>query len=330
DGYLISWNNREAHGFRVSDDAFGFGPIHRSSLLERRTREELAEGPVSLGEAVDITALAATTDLRAQELMPLLERVMGATPPAGLDPRAGRMWELLRTWAADDLGHRRDHDADGEYEHAQAVAIMDAWWGDTPEHPDSSRLIDAIFEAGQPIDPFEALGLEVSDGNLRGHVGSAFQDHAYAHPHKDLRQVLGDDVTDPFSRTYCGNGDPDRCAQRLWTSLSETAAALEEEFGTADVDAWRREVADDDIRHVAVGVVGVPAIHWQNRPTFQQVVDVGGTLDEPVAPAPVRPAPGPRPLPATGGGASLLGLALLLLAGLSLRGRRREPLATRR
>ncbi|MBW3620478.1 MAG: penicillin acylase family protein [Actinobacteria bacterium] len=329
DGYLISWNNREAHGFRVSDDEFGFGPVHRSSLLERRAREELAEGPISLGEAVDITALAATTDLRSQELMPLLERVMGASPPAGLDDRTAGMWQHLRAWAADDHGHRRDHDADGSYEHAQAIAIMDAWWGDTPEHPDSSRLIDAIFEEGQPIDPFEALGLAVSDGNLRGHVGSAFQDHAYAHPHKDLRQVLGDDVTDPFSRTYCGNGDRDVCASRLWTSLSDTAAALEEEFASPEVDAWRREVADDEIRHSTVGVVGVPPIHWQNRPTFQQVVDLGGTLDEPVAAPP--PAQGPRPLPATGGGAAwtALGLVLAVLAVLG-RGRRRHAAAARR
>jgi len=30
---------------------------------------------------------------------------------------------------------------------------------------------------------------------------------------------------------------------------------------------------EDDIRHTTAGIVGVRAIDWQNRPTFQQVIE---------------------------------------------------------
>src|SRR6185295_13922404 len=37
---------------------------------------------------------------------------------------------------------------------------------------------------------------------------------------------------------------------------------------------WKRAIADEDVRQTAVGVTTVPAIHWINRPTFQQVVQI--------------------------------------------------------
>jgi hypothetical protein len=59
--------------------------------------------------------------------------------------------------------------------------------------------------------------------------------------------------------------------------MSQAAADLQAEFGSANVADWRREVADEDVRHTAAGVTAVPAIHWINRPTFQQVVQLPGT-----------------------------------------------------
>jgi hypothetical protein len=152
----------------------------------------------------------------------------------------------------------------------------------------------------------------------------------FAHVQKDLRQVLGDPVTDPWTHTWCGGGDLDVCAERLWASLSETAPTLEAEFDSADVDTWQRTRADDAVRHQAIGVVGVPEIHWVNRPTFQQVVQ-WPAASEPTEPSPETPggaSPGGAPdgggdLPATGAGAlmAVLGLGLLGMA-LGLRRRR--------
>jgi hypothetical protein len=46
-----------------------------------------------------------------------------------------------------------------------------------------------------------------------------------------------------------------------------------------DVADWRRDMTYEDVRHSAAGVTNVPAIHWINRPTFQQVVQIGGDMD---------------------------------------------------
>ncbi|TMA36420.1 MAG: hypothetical protein E6J79_13250 [Deltaproteobacteria bacterium] len=106
------------------------------------------------------------------------------------------------------------------------------------------------------------------------HVGSAFDDAFYSHPDKDLRQVLGLPVTDPWSRTYCGNGALAACRATLWHAMDQAAADLEAEFGDPSVANWKRVPADDEIQHSAVGVTTVPAIDWINRPTFQQVVQI--------------------------------------------------------
>jgi hypothetical protein len=174
------------------------------------------------------------------------------------------MRNRLATWAA-TRAHRRDKNDDGQYDDPQAPAIMDAWW---------PRLAHAIFDAPSG-GALEKLAITIDDPNRRNHVGSAFQDGVYSHVNKDLRRVLGLPVVAPWSRKYCGHGNVPACRATLWASLSQAAADLEAEFGSPAVADWRRQVADEDVRHVAAGVTTVPAIHWINRPTFQQVVEVG-------------------------------------------------------
>ena len=60
------------------------GNVHRSSMLEKRALEALEDCPVDVGEAVDIAVLASTATC-GRRRSPLLERVMGETPPDGLD-----------------------------------------------------------------------------------------------------------------------------------------------------------------------------------------------------------------------------------------------------
>jgi acyl-homoserine lactone acylase PvdQ len=261
-GYLTSWNNKQARGFMANDANWSYGPTYRSEMLDHQITKRLAQGKIDRPAFVDAMEEAATVDLRGQEDLPLLLRVLGTTAPAGSDPRAQDMRNRLAAWATAEA-HRRDHNNDGAYDDAVSPAIMDAWW---------ARATAAIF-AGNG-DPITTLGIGLDDPNRIHHIGSSFQDGTYSHINKDLRQVLGDNVRGRMSRTYCGGGNLNACRSALWSSLALAAADLTTEFGSANVADWQRTPDYEDIRHTAVGVTGVPAIHWVNRPTFQQVVQI--------------------------------------------------------
>ena len=262
-GFLTSWNNKQAPGFKANDRQFAYGPVFRSQMLDVRIRAAIAAGPIDRADLVDAMEDAGTVDLRGQEDLALLLQVLGATAPGGVDPRAQEMRDRLAAWLTTET-HRRDRDHDGAYDDPQAPAIMDAWW---------TRLAHGMFDSasGAAIDN---LALTLDDGNRRDHIGSSFDDAFYGHVNKDLRQVLGLPVADPWSRTYCGNGVLAACRATLWSAMSQAAADLTSEFGSPSVANWKRQVADEDVRQQAVGVTSVPAIHWINRPTFQQVVQI--------------------------------------------------------
>jgi len=262
-GFLTSWNNKQAPGFSANDREFGYGPVFRSQMLDVRIAAAIGAGPIDRADLVDAMEDAGTVDLRGQEVLPLLLQALGATAPGTADARAQDMRDRLAAWVA-TATHRRDRDHDGAYDDPQAPAIMDAWW---------PRLVHAMFDvaSGNAVDN---LHLDLDDANRRNHVGSAFQGAVYGQVQKDLRRVLGLPEVGPLSRAYCGNGILADCRAALWSSMSQAAADLQAEFGSASVADWRRQVADEDIRHVAVGITAVPAIHWINRPTFQQVVQL--------------------------------------------------------
>ena len=81
--------------------------------------------------------------------------------------------------------------------------------------------------------------------------------------------------TDPgaWSRTYCGGGDATACAQDLRASLRSAVVRALAEQGVTSVSQLTYDKHIDDIRATTAGVVGVRDIDWQNRPTFQQVVE---------------------------------------------------------
>ncbi len=263
EGYITSWNNKQAPGWKANDRQFSYGPVFRSQMLDKRILRAINAGPIDRADLVDAMEDAGTVDLRGQEDLDLLLQVMGPTAPGDADPRAQDMRDRLAAWLATET-HRRDHDHDGEYDDPQSPAIVDAWW---------TRLAHAMFDASS-ADAIHNLQLQLDDTNRRDHIGSSFDDAFYSHVNKDLRQVLGQSVASPWSRTYCGGGVLADCKTALWQSMSQAAADLEAEFGSPNVADWKRAIADEDVRHTAVGVTTVPAIHWINRPTFQQVVQI--------------------------------------------------------
>ncbi|MCZ7526881.1 MAG: penicillin acylase family protein [Acidimicrobiia bacterium] len=278
EGWITSWNNKPAPGFRASDDQFSYGPVHRVDLLNTRLATAVAGGErLDRAAVVDIVMDAATVDLRGQEVLPLVLEVMGTDAPAGVDPRLLDVRERLEVWASQGA-HRLDRDRDGAYDDPQAPAILDAWW---------PLLVGAVLgeAAGHP---FETLGLPI-ENHPRSHGGSSWLSGAYGQVERDLRSITQGSAPDSGTgsgRAHCGGGDLAACRAALWTSLDEAAGMLEAEFASPDVDAWQRVPADDEIRYSSL-LVGLPPMHWVNRPTFQQVVQLEsrGQAREPSRPS---------------------------------------------
>src|SRR4029078_2093931 len=105
-------------------------------------------------------------------------------------------------------------------------------------------------------------------------LGSAFNNGLYSQVNKDLRRVLGQPESAPWSRAYCGAGEINACRTALWESLSQGALDLESEFSSPNVADWKRTISDDAVVHSAVGVTKDSAIHWITGAAFQQVVQI--------------------------------------------------------
>ncbi len=262
-GYITSWNNKEAPAWSAADDQFSFGPVYRSQLLDRRIEAAIAAGPLDRAALVSAMEDAGTVDLRGDADLPLMVHVLGPLAPPGADPRATALRDALARWAAAGA-HRRDRLNTGAYDDPIGPAVMDAWW---------PLAVHAIFDptSGHAI---EHLAIPVNDPP-QNHIGSAFDGGLSSQVNKDLRQVLGRLVMGPTSATYCGGGDLSACRAALWQSLSAAAGRLQAEFASPTVSAWQRHPADDRINFAKIGVTGVPAMEWVNRPTFQQVVQIG-------------------------------------------------------
>jgi acyl-homoserine lactone acylase PvdQ len=264
-GYLISWNNKQAPGWRASDADWEYGPVHRSQRLERRVRAALrGGGRLSLKELVAIMGDAGTVDLRGQEVLPWLLRVVGKSD----DPAVA----ALRAWHSRGA-HRRDADGDGFYEDAVAVAVMDAWFEPMVravyEPVLGSELVDRIAKINQ----IDYTPMDGPDTWFYGWLG---------YVQKDLRQLLGTRVRGKQSRVYCGRGSRSRCRAILLSSLATAREAVVAKYGSLDAVRIPSTcpITDppscDQLDFIAAGGVETPPIPWQDRGTFQQAAEPGG------------------------------------------------------
>ncbi|MFC4077188.1 penicillin acylase family protein [Salinithrix halophila] len=263
-GYFVNWNNKQAPGFRANDANFNYGPVFRSLTLEKRLKKAIeSDEKLTTADMVNITTAAGTVDLKGQEVYPYVLKILGKQAP-GNDQKLQAMRDRLAEWVKTG-GYRRDiAPRDGQYDNATAIAIGDAFF---------APLVKGIFGA-----PLKGIRPPVKlEDRPDQHLGSAYQEGYYPFVQKDLRQVLGEKVTDPWYKTYCGNGDRAACRDILWNALSEAAAHLEKEYSSASVDDWIYGSQRDAIRQSTLGALSLPDMGWVNRPTFQQVVQVQST-----------------------------------------------------
>jgi hypothetical protein len=81
--------------------------------------------------------------------------------------------------------------------------------------------------------------------------------------------ALGVHVAAPYRLLRCADGTLAGCRKAIIASLRATAKALGD-----DTSLWDADEGADAIDYSAVGLVDLPNMPWQNRPTFQQVVQV--------------------------------------------------------
>jgi acyl-homoserine lactone acylase PvdQ len=254
DGYLISWNNKEAHGWRKGPREWDNGPVHRAIMLKHWLLREKRRG----GGKVDFAALtrsvnrAATTDLRADAVLPWLLRVIRSEPTADKP-----YLDLLRAWRKAG-GQRLDGDGDNLYDNGPAVTVMDAWW---------PKLVTAMFADDLGEELFDRVEGEVLG---LGDFGWSWATHVQ----KDLRAVLGRHVRGHYSRLYCGRSRA-ACRGVLLKALDEAVAEVASKRG-ADPAKWTVPATCDEgcdqIEPNTAGAVDTPPFPWQNRGTYHQVV----------------------------------------------------------
>ena len=344
--YLVSWNNKQAPLWSSADDHYSYGALYRSQLIENGVQKGIAGGAKMPTEKL-VSAMdeAATMDIRAVKLWPILRQVIG-TPS---DPQLADAVAKLDAWY-NDGGHRRDlanHDITkpGTYAHNPAITIMDAWWPKLLAAEFKPVLGDAVFSqlqvmqnfgaavpGGQPSAPDYADGwYGYVDKDLRDLLAASAPRAAVrkrcrivvrrAHGKKRRVRVCGKakrkravkrassaaataaarkhraakrrhrkragkhtatGVAMPagaYSRIYCGGGSLAACRAGLLDSLKAALAVTPAQiYGQGSCASDPEASCFDMNSSVIAGGISVQPFPFQNRPTFQQVVELTRTL----------------------------------------------------
>ena len=88
-GWMTSWNNKHAPGFRAADSRFSYGPVQRVDLLDKGIKALKRKGKISLVDLVNVMGEAGTTDLRGSHVLPWMlkwRHGLGFVPGASVLP----------------------------------------------------------------------------------------------------------------------------------------------------------------------------------------------------------------------------------------------------
>ena len=273
-GLIISWNNKEAPGWRKGPTEWSNGPVHHAMILQRDVFGELH----SHGGRINLTGLTravnetATTDLRGEDVYPLMRRVIEHG-----HGESERLLRILDAWHRSG-SNRLDANGDNVYDHSAAVALMDAWW---------PRFVRAEFQPGLGVALF---------GKVESNILSLSSDFGWdwgSQVQKDLRNALGLHERGRYSRVYCGGpvAEPVRgprllhvrrsCRSVLLSTLRAAIADVKRRLGP-NPSQWKvyatckdSSTCDEIVPNTA-GAVDTPAFPWQNRGTYHQIDEITG------------------------------------------------------
>ena len=255
-GYMTNWNNGVAHGFGAADSEWNSnGSVGRVNLLNFNLKRIQKHGRWSPAQVTSAMNAAATQDVRAILMVPLLAKLLhGSTPPS---PEAKQMLDLLVQWRRYG-GNRLDLNDDGKVDHPGA-AIMDVAYPNIVNNALAARL-------GQSLLP------ELDDLSSRWDAppGGQFSGW-YQYFDRDIRGLLAKKrLPDQFNLGYCGKGHLKACRHQVWTAIQAAANQLAGEQGTPDPAAWRASASAEEIEFSPLPLV---TMRYTNRPSgIQQVI----------------------------------------------------------
>ncbi len=269
--YLVSWNNKQAPGWAASDAEFAYGPLQRQQMIADHVRRAIRGGhKMGLEQLVQSMEEAATEDIRLRDLRILLKAI--GKPR---DARLRNAIAILKGWRSKG-GHRRDLDKNGRYDDDDAVTLMDAFW---------PRLVDAEFGRvlGRTTTSRLTDMLATGANGVGGSGASApdFYSGWWGYVNKDLRKLFGRArIRGRWSRAYCGRGSRKRCRKLLRSALlSALSVSRKDLYGHASDCASNAQALCWDMNRFTVAAgIDVPNFPLQNRPTFQQTVELTRSL----------------------------------------------------
>jgi acyl-homoserine lactone acylase PvdQ len=276
--FQVSWNNKPAPSFSAATTKYAWGSIYRMQLIRNFIEADIAGGKkMGIEQLISAMDEAATQDIRMVELWPILKQILGT--PA--NPQLQAAIAKLESWYAHG-GHRRDLTnkniaTPGTYQDNEAITIMDAWW---------PKLLEAEFRGALGNEAFAALQSMLRFG--APYPGAApeapeFQDGWYGYVSKDLRDLLATNGKGPapagaYSQIYCGKGSLEACQSGLDGSLLEALSVTPAQiYGQGEENACKENAQAscfDMTRWTSASGISVPPFPFQNRPTFQQVVEL--------------------------------------------------------
>ncbi|MGA9635986.1 MAG: penicillin acylase family protein, partial [Solirubrobacterales bacterium] len=255
-GYMTNWNNGVARGFGAADDEWGRnGSVGRINLLNfnlKRLRKHGRWSPQSITSAMNA---AATQDVRAVVMVPLLNRLLkGSTPPS---PLAKQMLYLMNQWRQLG-GNRLDLNNDGLID-LPGAAIMDAAYPNIVNNELAARLGQSLLPQ---LDSLYSRWDAPPGGEYSGW---------YMYFDRDIRRLLArKKLPDQFHLSYCGKGHLGACRQEIWTAIQAAGDKLTSEQGTSNPAAWRASATDEEIHFSPLPLI---TMRFTNRPSgIQQVI----------------------------------------------------------
>ena len=305
-GFLANWNNKPAHGWGdgvgMSWSSYPAGHGHRVvNLLDALA----ARDDWTFDDLRRLDRIAAETDMRATEFLPLINTVVDEPD---LTTRESAALEVLAAWdgSANGAGAGMQFDAETQYGNPDAPATVGA--AASIFHVMMDELVDELF------DPYRTDDYDLPDrlDNSGRHVYDV-------HPILNFALRILDPSTSSIvpSRDYT---DGRTSAQVLRSALDRTLDRLG--VATAqDVDAVRMAYRMEDVCNPTGAIGPCGQMPFLERGTWIHLAGFG--VAEAFEPVPA-PGSGADETPATGGGLVLLAV-VAVATGLAVRttGRRR-------